>query len=174
VGLSQRNQWMMFALSNLNVAINVTFNTSREEKRDGRKDGDQMKLNKKILQQIINEELELLRSETHTDAERSDEALGKIAKSALQKARRGVSGAQRAMDSSRLQQMEVNVAKVLDRINQVMSEMPGNQATGAVAMKVQQLWDLFKKQAPETADAESEPADPSNPAAQAQPTGATE
>ena len=57
MGLSQRNQWMMSASSNLIAAIAATFNMSKIEKRDGYKDGDQMKISKAKLKEIILEEI---------------------------------------------------------------------------------------------------------------------
>ena len=48
---------MMYTSLNLNVAVSATFSTSREEKRDGKKDGDLMKLNNKILKEMIRDVL---------------------------------------------------------------------------------------------------------------------
>ena len=117
-----------------------------------------MKLNKTTLERIIKEELKSLQENPKLQKELQKVAGGK---SAYRKRRldRTQAQAQRVAGAGRLDPGEIDTAAALDQIMAYMEETPGNQATGSIRSKIEQILQALVQ------GGMSMPSEPDSPAA---------
>ena len=96
-----------------------------------------MKINKKILKQIITEELEEI-----TSAAAGDD--GVVSRADLVKQQRSTKGADLARDASGLSGQEVSAQALLNSLSKILAQ-PGNQAGANVVRLLQQALVQAKK-----------------------------